>query len=200
MAACKSRKGTSFTLFSVLPIIFVILIFTFLLPEGARAEPNFIDARVREQVLKINEGTPGAVMGAITELGDGRSNLAIAGLLPDEEARKDALQAFGLSGISVNLLKVIAGRERPPGDGKFQLFSSDLSRRAFPSGHTMTSFALAAVIAKHYPEYRWLAYGTATLIGISRLFEDAHWATDVIAGAALGYGSGKMITLEIISW
>ena len=38
-----------------------------------------------------------------------------------------------------------------------------------------------------------LSYSAASLIGLSRLTENKHWATDVLVGAMLGYLSGKQV-------
>jgi membrane-associated phospholipid phosphatase len=67
---------------------------------------------------------------------------------------------------------------------------------AFPSGHTATAFSIAAVFASQYNETKVvpiLFYSGATLVGISRLTEHEHWASDVFVGALLGYLSGKQV-------
>jgi len=67
---------------------------------------------------------------------------------------------------------------------------------SFPSGHTTVAFAAATVFAKEYkdiPMVPIISYSVATLIGLSRLTENRHWATDVLAGAALGYLSGRQV-------
>ena len=38
-----------------------------------------------------------------------------------------------------------------------------------------------------------IAYSAATLIGLSRIKQNAHWLTDLIAGAANGFLAGKNI-------
>jgi len=38
-----------------------------------------------------------------------------------------------------------------------------------------------------------ISYSAATLIGLSRITENAHWITDVVAGAALGYFTGRQV-------
>jgi membrane-associated phospholipid phosphatase len=67
---------------------------------------------------------------------------------------------------------------------------------SFPSGHTTVAFAAATVFAMEYhnkPLVPILAYSAATLIGLSRIAENKHWATDVLTGAAVGYLTGKLV-------
>ncbi|HKG68269.1 MAG TPA: phosphatase PAP2 family protein [Segetibacter sp.] len=67
---------------------------------------------------------------------------------------------------------------------------------AFPSGHTALAFAAARVYAMEYknvPAVPVIAYSIAGLIGSSRIIENRHWATDVFAGALLGYACGTQV-------
>ena len=67
---------------------------------------------------------------------------------------------------------------------------------SFPSGHTYSAFAVATVYAMQYenkPIVPVVAYGIATLVGLSRMTENRHWAMDIIPGALLGYYSGKQV-------
>jgi membrane-associated phospholipid phosphatase len=45
-----------------------------------------------------------------------------------------------------------------------------------------------------WPRTRWIfgpvLYGGATLVGLSRIYDDKHWASDVIMGAAVGTFAG----------
>ena len=73
------------------------------------------------------------------------------------------------------------------------------SNSSFPSGHTASAFAAATVFAVEYrnkPIIPIIAYSMATLVGISRVTENKHWATDVFTGAALGYLSGRQVSLN----
>jgi membrane-associated phospholipid phosphatase len=90
--------------------------------------------------------------------------------------------------------KALFGRAAPgdaPGAGDwFEEYPDGI----FPSGHAARAFALATVVAeRHGKTAAWIAYPLATLVGLSRIESDAHWASDVLAGATLGWGVGKAV-------
>lgn len=67
---------------------------------------------------------------------------------------------------------------------------------SLPSGHTALAFALATTLSCNYADKPWVgiaAYSLATGVGLSRVYQDQHWASDVFAGALLGYVVGKSI-------
>ena len=69
----------------------------------------------------------------------------------------------------------------------------------FPSGHTISAFSIATVIAERYPNpswHRWVIYGIAGLVGFSRLSGHSHFPSDVFLGAALGYTISRSIVLR----
>ncbi|MCB1044657.1 MAG: phosphatase PAP2 family protein [Acidobacteria bacterium] len=113
---------------------------------------------------------------------------------------KDGLIASLLAaGIVTPLIKEASGRVRPrdewaglPADVNFQPFSGNHS---FPSGHTTQAFAVASVISEHYPNVwaRSISFGLASLVGLSRVQGDAHYASDVAAGAAIGFFIGRKV-------
>jgi len=66
--------------------------------------------------------------------------------------------------------------------------------RSFPSAHTSNFFATATVFAVVYKDVKWVppvAFGIASLMGLLRIYENAHWLTDVMGGAAIGYLSAQ---------
>ena len=172
-------------------IVSIITILTFTYSPYISA--NSIDEKIRDIVLESETPFVDKAMSGITHLGHGGVDFAIASALPDKEARRDAQKSLLVGGVSVITLKAIIGQKRPPGPIEYKHFTADSSYHAMPSGHTTTAFALATTIARHYPEYKELSYVLASLVGISRLYEDVHWASNIVAGAGLGYGSAKFV-------
>lgn len=100
------------------------------------------------------------------------------------------------SGILVQIIKHLVGRARPrmtlpPWEHIGPSFDSDL--HSFPSGHTTTSFALAAVLASRFPRQAWIFYTVAGLVGLGRVVGGSHYPSDVLAGALLGLGVGWIL-------
>jgi membrane-associated phospholipid phosphatase len=132
-----------------------------------------------------------------------------------EKIRTTALlasQAYITSEVFNQVLKNIAGRQRPSVYNKDQIDSEPTFRgpfantgrdengkrlnASFPSGHATLAFAAATVYAMEYknrPLVPILSYTGASLISLSRLTENQHWVTDVLVGAALGYLSGRQV-------
>lgn len=121
----------------------------------------------------------------------------------NEHSKKVALmgvKAFIISGFFVQFPKYLFSRQRPyqgdyP-DSKKWYGPSFSSHTSFPSGHTTSVFAVAAVVASEYRETIWvpiLSYAIATGVGLSRMYDDKHWSSDVLFGAAFGWSIGKLI-------
>jgi membrane-associated phospholipid phosphatase len=123
----------------------------------------------------------------------------------NEKSRHVALlgaKAWVLTGAATVVLKQLAHRQRP-NEGEHPdpyfwkgpyAFTSSMT--SFPSGHTSTAFAVAAVIAGSYPEKWWLgalSYSAATLVGASRMYDNKHWGSDVFVGALLGWWVGHSL-------
>ena len=68
---------------------------------------------------------------------------------------------------------------------------------SFPSGHTATAFVAAEFLHQEYGEKSvWISVGgytMATLIGVSRVFNNRHWVSDVVAGGGIGILSTKAV-------
>jgi membrane-associated phospholipid phosphatase len=109
----------------------------------------------------------------------------------DYNAKTVALDGFSaavISGTVTSVFKEVTGRARPSsghGPHHWEPFSGDQS---FPSGHATGAFSIAAVIGAHYdnPWVATTAYTIASLVGVARIEQNAHWASDVVAGGLIG--------------
>ena len=151
-------------------------------------------------------------------LGDGRLHAGIIaafagyGLIGnDSRALRTASQtveAFLATGLTVQLLKRISGRESPvcattdrgrwkplPKLSAYQ--KNQASYYAYPSGHISTAMATLTVIADNYPEVRWLRPAGYTMIGalgVGLVAKGMHWYSDLPLGIAIGYLFGKTVS------
>lgn len=72
------------------------------------------------------------------------------------------------------------------------------------AGPTTTAFAAASALTRElsgtHPRMAWLVgpvlYGGATAVGLSRMYDNKHWASDVIAGAAVGTLIGRTLVAD----
>jgi membrane-associated phospholipid phosphatase len=150
--------------------------------------------------------------------GDGRYHLALAGgfalygfVADDHRALSTASQtveAMLASGIVVQILKRVTGRESPGAGpeavGKWRMFPNQKQYMhhqaryyAFPSGHITTITATATVLAENYPEASWLrpaGYGIVSLVGVGLAAKGYHWYSDLPLGIALGHMFGKLVS------
>ena len=117
-----------------------------------------------------------------------------------EQVSVDSGEALLISAMMTEGLKETTGRSRPNrGDGPFTFhpFSGNAS---FPSGHATAAFAMAAVLSEHFENRLWVAapvYGLAAMVALARTRQNAHFASDVIVGGAIGAATGReIVTLE----
>ena len=127
-----------------------------------------------------------------------------------------ATQAYITSAVIFEAAKFLSGRQRPYyydpeinsnktlWHGPFYQFKKDAngnkpnsySYTSFPSGHTTLAFAAATVYAMEYsdrPAIKILSYSAASIIGLSRITENKHWASDVLIGGILGHLIGRQV-------
>jgi len=104
-----------------------------------------------------------------------------------------------LANAAAFILQEGIGRSRPfkTGDkGSFKPFSFTTDYDSMPSMHTASSFAMASVVARTSENFsvKLLSYSAATFVGFSRIYQDKHWASDVLLGAAIGELCGRVVT------
>lgn len=93
-----------------------------------------------------------------------------------------------VSEVALTVLKAYFHRARPPQP----LVSID--GYSFPSGHAVAGAAVAVgIVLAFFPpgerrRWEWLAAGFAFVMAFSRVYLNAHWFSDVVAGVLLGSG------------
>lgn len=138
--------------------------------------------------------------GAIAALKEGNLDLT-------EQLTVIDLESMGVSTAIITLTKALVGRVRPhapacDAGGTDYSCRSETNRQSWLSGHTSTAFTSAGLICVHH-QYLDLygssaagavacgtALGLASLTGVMRIAADRHYATDVLAGAAVGFFAG----------
>lgn len=141
------------------------------------------------------------------EFGNGRRMLPLlgaawlAGAAFDNPRVKDlaghALAGGIAAGLAATGLKFITGRERPNSgmdNDHFRMFRPGDS--SFPSGHASIAFGMATALASEF-DGKWDdvgLYGLASLTALSRINDNKHWLSDVVAGAAVGIVAGRWAT------
>jgi len=113
-----------------------------------------------------------------------------------------AIPSLG-AGLIADGVKLLVGRWRPSAAGTFSSVSetfvgwlpllkeagatgSKYSMQSFPSAHAATAVGLAAALSLLYPRGRWLFAVFALLAMLQRIEGQAHYCSDVLAGAAIG--------------
>ncbi len=98
-----------------------------------------------------------------------------------------------LAGAVAELLKIVVRRERPGlHDGAYGFRAWDErtwsgAGLAFPSSHTAVAFGGAAMLARLFPRARWVGYALAVGCAATRVFARAHFVSDVVFAAGLGW-------------
>jgi membrane-associated phospholipid phosphatase len=114
-----------------------------------------------------------------------------------------AVTSAALAGGITAVFKYTLGRERPSVAGseplEFIPFSGNVS---MPSGHTSTAFGFAASLAEDvHPLWAKIGlYTLATGTAWSRVYNNNHWTSDVLAGAIVGITSAKLVSGKWQVW
>lgn len=120
----------------------------------------------------------------------------------DPKARRASLlavESLAISGAFTFTVKLATQRPRPftgEAPSNWGGPGHTTGDPSFPSIHAQTAFSIATVIAEEYgnnPLVPPIAYGLATFVGLSRVYDNKHWASDVFFGAAVGYIVGKTV-------
>lgn len=164
--------------------------------QGPSSRHDFV-----KSLTVVNE-TP-LTIGAVVTYGVGR-------LTRNETVADVGLHATEALVLTVGLSEAIrgpVGRLRPRNsqndqyDFMFWGGFTDFARRSYPSLHSAVGFTTATVIVqeihfRHPEANKWAApllYTAALIPGVTRLYLDEHWASDVFSGAVLGAVLGTKV-------
>lgn len=178
-----------------------------------------IARRLQRTELQSNVRLADAATALDNAVNPGVAILGLATYASGRAFRQRRVADVGLHGVEallasrgvITVLKGVFGRRRPylqPNDPRdfrlFGAFRGGPDYRSFPSAHTSSAFAMATVVVVE--ARRWspattkvvapALYGFATSAGVARMYHDAHWATDVVAGATVG----TFIGLLVVRW
>jgi membrane-associated phospholipid phosphatase len=155
-------------------------------------------SRIVENIAQPGAYLIGGALYGIGKLG-GNERMADLGLHGTEAI---------LAGLLVtNVVKIGAGRQRPyvdrdkPHNFGFMRGWNQEQYRSFPSGHSLIGFAAAAAVTdetrRWWPKSAWyigpVMYGGAGLIALSRMYDNKHWASDVMIGGLIGTFAGLKV-------
>lgn len=168
------------------------------------------DAKIQKWVLDHKTTTISDIGDKVTLVGHGGLTPVILGSMylygnvaNDATMQKTVLlsvESFVVTGVFVQTLKFSTHRHRPftndpPHTWDGASLKTDGSNHSFPSGHASSAFAVATVIAEEYDNafIPPVAYTVAAITAFNRVSRNAHWSSDVFAGSAIGYFTGKAI-------
>lgn len=111
-------------------------------------------------------------------------------------ASYDMLQSAAYTAITTQIIKRVFARDRPnAADDEAGWFSNGVS---FPSGHTSNAFAISQSFLNSLENpsigTKILFYGLASATALARTYDNAHWASDTLAGALVGIYTANYVT------
>lgn len=122
-----------------------------------------------------------------------------AGVISDRPALRRrggrVLLSLVAAGLTTTAIKKVTGRLRPAETPDPFIFKPFSSHDAFPSGHATMAFALATSLSDEIHN-RWASaalYAFATGTAWSRMNDERHWLSDVLAGAAVGFTAARIV-------
>jgi len=152
-------------------------------------------------INQLTQALPDAVWAGLTFLGNGWGIFAISFplLLIAPRLLTAGIFSGAIAAIASSTLKAAFDSPRPASvlsDGAFYRLGEPLLHKSFPSGHTITAFAVASALYfsldKEKRKPMLLIFFLAGLVGLSRSAVGAHWLTDVLGGAGFGIWCGML--------
>lgn len=166
-------------------IVAALLIAGIALAATGVTYPNCVDRWAQGRMLETRSESYDHAMRKLSELWSNENYLNSAARITahgDERAYawlESSAKAMALSEAFVSTTKFVVGRRRPDGELR-------RSNSSFPSSHASSAFAFATTLAMHYPEHASRVFDIALYVGLSRIYLERHYPSDVVGGAAIG--------------
>lgn len=176
---------------------------------GGTLALSFLDEEVNEFFLRNHSKTADKLSDLGIEYGEPATvviltgSLYTIGLLADSEWLRESCVILSATllpdGMIQTVTKKAAGRARPYlglGNHEFDPFHNEEAYYAFFSGHTMVAMATSHVFAKRIDNVpaKAVLYGLGGIAGLSRMYNEDHWLTDVVLGNALAIVSVNSVS------
>jgi membrane-associated phospholipid phosphatase len=168
-----------------------------------------LDTRIQKTSQQDKTGFQDFVFHSVSDLGLGKvhgigwgATTVVSLITKNKKLQKLSIIWGGsllLNSVITEEVKITFQRHRPNTGDAYNVFDwrkGSRIHRSFFSAHTSNAFTTATVFASIYKDKKWmppLAYGLATLVGFSRIYNNDHWASDVMAGAAFGFLTAKAV-------
>jgi len=193
-----------------MPFIVMLILYLVLAIAAHQVQYFAADYRITQTVQAIDVTGFYSLMVFLSDLGSGWIPFLITGAASIALILKGQRLAgivcavgVGLAAAFNSLMKIVIARPRPSAD--LVRIIDEVQHKSFPSGHTIfyvTFFGFLIFLSYIFilqQRLRWLVIAMLglmiLLIGVSRIFAGAHWASDVIGGYLAG-GLWLMLMLE----
>lgn len=161
-----------------------------------------LDEDINRAFVRNKQEVPPALLDYGWYAGQPQNNYAITGAVyltglftKNEKLRRTGvllISSATATGFLQQMMKSSVGRARPStekGKNHFKLFDPRPAYGSFPSGHGILSFTTAHILAKQFKS-PWVKAGFYTIgaiPGVSRVFANAHWASDVFFSWSMSF-------------
>jgi len=189
-----------------------------ILEESHRVRDIGVTEKHEYKILGGMVDVPTNTSAAMYHLGHGNTSLivglgflTVGGLKKDYRAihaSSEILEGLFTLGIMTQGLKRVIGRESPhvatqtrgkwsgfPGWNEYM--ENTASYDAMPSGHVATLTSTVTILAKNYPEVKWIrpvGYSLIGVLGVEMMNSGVHWASDYPLGFLIGYAVGSVVS------
>ena len=159
-----------------------------------------LDDEIRHSFLKHKDDVPDILLDYGRYAGAPQNNYGLTGAIyltglitKNEKLRRTGvlmISAATAAGFIQQVSKTLVGRARPGagfGNHHFKPNGGSAAYRSFPSGHAVLTFTTAYAISKQF-DNKWVKGGVIAvglIPGLSRIYEEAHWASDVALSWAM---------------